>query len=245
MEIDRPRAEIVSVEAAVIHPFRSSNVGSEVGGMIEAFNYDEGDRIEEGDTVVVISRDRYALLVKKAQEELDAGKLALKRAETELNINDELLALDAGTRQQVLKARADTEIARRRMLRAANELELAQLNLKACTVSAPFTGYLAVRYKQPYEPVNKLEKLFALVDSAKVYAVANVPENLVPHFRKGKAAVFVHSSGERFEGVVERIGKLIDPKSLTKRVYVLIENSEGTLELGATGSVEIGSRGAQ
>lgn len=245
MEIERAPGEITSVEAAVIHPFRSSNVGAEVGGIIEEFHYDEGDRVENDDVVVVISRDRYALQVKKAQEELHGLELALKRAETDLNIKTDLLALDAATRQQVLRARAEAEIARGKMLKAANELELALLNLKACTVRAPFAGYLAVRYKQPHEPVKKLEKIFAIVDSAQVYAVANVPEQLVPLFRIGAQAVFVHSSGQRFEGIVERIGKLIDSKSVTKRVYVLIRNSEGRLEIGATGSVEIKNGGVQ
>lgn len=235
----------MSVEAAVIHPVRSANVGAEVSGIIEAVNYDEGDRVEKDSVVAVISKERYALLVQKAQDELEGLELALKRAERDVDIKTDLLSLEAATRQQLLDAIAEVEITRQKIRRAIDELELAKLNLDACRVKAPFSGYLAVRYKQPFETVNKLEKLFALVDTRQVYAVANVPENLVPRFRIGSQAVFVHSSGNRFEGTVVRVGKLVDPKSVTKRIYVLIDNSQGKVEVGATGSVEIENRGLQ
>ena len=71
------------------------------------------------------------------------------------------------------------------------------------------------------------------------FAAANVPESLLSHFHKGTEAVFVSSPTTKHKGTVERIGKLIDPKSKTKRVYVLIDNTEAGLEIGMTGSVRL------
>jgi multidrug resistance efflux pump len=154
-------------------------------------------------------------------------------------VKTELFDLDALSRQDFIKAKSELEVIQYRVGEARKELDLALLDLECCKVRAPFTGHLAVRYKQPGEPAERLEKLFFLVDSSRVYAVANVPESLLYEFHKGTEAVYVYSSKKHYKGTVDRIGKLIDPKSRTKRVYLLIDNSEAGLEVGMTGSLQL------
>jgi len=226
------------VEAALIHPCQSANVGAQVEGVIAAVHFEEGDTVRKGDVVAEISSVRYKALFRKAEDNFNALKLALARAEEKLKIQEELFSLDAASREDLLKARTDAEVAGQKLKAASEDLEIARMNLEACSVRAPFSGYLGMRYKQPYEPVESLEKIFALVDSSKVYAVANVPERLLSMFRRGDKAAFEHTSGKRFLGKVDKIGKLIDPKSMTKKIYVLIDNPNGELEIGTTGSIE-------
>jgi RND family efflux transporter MFP subunit len=229
----------VRIEAVVVNPYRSANVGSQVGGSIDRVHFDEGDFIKEGELVVEIDPKRYQLIADRAEERLKGLEVALKRAEEEVRLKGELLGLDATTRQELLKARAEMEVAQARVGEARRELDLAKYDLQCCKIKAPFAGYVAVRYKQPDETVERLEKVFALVDSSKVHAVANVPEILISEFPKGTKAAFTYSPEKRFSGTVDRIGKLIDPKSRTKRVYLLIDNSSGQLEVGMTGSLEL------
>lgn len=225
------------IEAAVIHPFRTANVGSEVSGVVKAVNYDEGARVEKGDTVCEIDDDRYAITAGKAKTKLRGMELALKTADQELKLQEDLLALGASNLQDVLKARAERDIAREKVQEAREELRLAALNLRACSVNAPFSGYIAVRYKEPYETVERLGRLFAIVDGSKVFAAANLPEKLMPKFKPGTKALFVHATGKKFKGVVNKVGALTDPKSRTRKVYVLIDNSKGDLQIGTTGSI--------
>ncbi len=227
-----------SIEATIINPFRSANVGAEVGGIIDAILFQEGEFIEKGEPVVEISKDRYKVQLEKAREIVKGMELAHKRALQDAKLKQELLDSEAITKQEVFKAETEVEIAVTRLDEAKKDLELAQLNLEDCVVKAPYSGYMAVRYKQPHEPVERLEKIFAIVDSAKVYAVANIAEDLLPNFPLGSTATFEDSSGRRFTGEVTKVGKLIDPKSKTKRVYVLIDNSAGELEIGMTGSLQ-------
>ena len=65
---------------------------------------------------------------------------------------------------------------RRRSKRLSRNRSLQKTNLESCEVKAPFKGYIAVKYKQDFEPVERLEKIFAIVDTEKVYAVAIWPE---------------------------------------------------------------------
>lgn len=229
----------VKIDAVVINPYRSANVGTQVGGVIAVMHFDEGDFIQEGQVVVEIDSKRYRITVLRAEDRLKALQAACKRQEEEAKLRGELLDLDATTRQELEKAEAEAEIARFRMQEAGQELDLAKFDLSCCKVKAPFSGYLAVRYKQPDEPVERLEKIFALVDSSKVHAVANVPESLLNQFKLGNKAVLRYGSDKTVTGTVDRIGKLIDPKSRTKRVYLLVDNSANQLEVGMTGVLEL------
>lgn len=230
---------LFSVETVVINPYRAANIGTRVAGVISQFNYEEGDFVREGELVVEIDPVPYRLAVQKSEDRLKQLEAAYDRAKDEARVKRELFDLGATTRQEVLKAEAEHEIAKYRVDEEKKVLELARFELDACRIKAPFTGYLAVRYKQPDETAERLEKLFAMVDSSKVHAVANVPEIALDQFPKGARATFALSHDQVFQGVVDRVGKIIDPKSRTKRVYLLIDNAAGELEVGMTGALQM------
>jgi len=207
--------------------------------MIEAFRFDEGDRIEKGEVVVEISKEKYQLLHEEAQEHLKAVELALKRAEEELKVKHGVYSQEATTRQEVLRAEAEAEIGRARVDEAVKRLAIARLNLDQCVIKAPFTGYLAVRHQQPFETVNRSAKLFQLVDNASVYAVGHVTEAVLARLKKGDTATFVRASGKRSAGKIAKIGTLVDPKSGTGKIQVLLENPNSDLVIGAVGKLEV------
>jgi RND family efflux transporter MFP subunit len=234
-----------SLRATTIRPYRSADIASEVSGMIEAIRFREGELIRKGEIVVEISTKRYTFLAEKAREAVKGLALALKNSEKNVRLFQDLLSQDASTRQDLLKAETDRDVLETRLKEARQEFELAQLNLEWCRIKAPFTGYFGDKFKEEFEPVERLEKIFSIVDSSRVYAQANVAEKLVPRFERGNSAAFVDSSGKRHAGIVEKVSKLIDPKTKTRKVWVLIDNSTGLLEIGMTGTLIPGGPGAQ
>lgn len=226
------------IEATIINPVQSAAIAAEVGGIIERYNFEVGDRVREGEIIVEISRKRYALTMEKAKQNLGGLRLALKRAQRDKEIKDKLLSMDATSQQELLRAEAEFEITEHRVREAETTFQQSLLDLNACQVKAPFTGYLAIRYKEPFEAVGPLEKIFAFIDSRKVYAVAYVPEDSLPLFKKGSKAAFSDSSGKQFVGEVAKMEPLIDPKTGTKKIYVLMDNPEEQLGIGMTGSLE-------
>ncbi|MDQ7782881.1 MAG: efflux RND transporter periplasmic adaptor subunit [Desulfomonilaceae bacterium] len=229
----------INIEAAIINPYQSANVGTEVSGIIEMFRLGEGEFVEKGKVVAEVSKRRFQLLRDRSAEALKALELSLTLAQRDHELKSELLALEGTTKTEVLKALTEVEVAKARVKEAQTELKLAELNLEKCQVEAPFSGYIAVKYKQPFEPVERLEKIFAIVDSSKVYAVANLADTDLDQVKIGDKGVFVYRDAERFTGEVEKIGKLIDPKSNTKRVFVTIDNADGALEVGMTGVLQL------
>lgn len=234
---DTQVARTPTIEAAIIQPYRFADVGTEVGGIVSAVNFDVGQSVRKGEVVAVISPRRYALEASRAEARARSLSVSADRAEEDLKIEEELLAMDASTKQQVMRAKAHAQAAELQRDEAKEQLKIAQYNLEQCRIRAPYDGYIVERYKQPHEPVNRLEKLFGIVDTSEVYAVGNVPETLLGRFAMGAAVVFEHGSGKKYRGRVAKIGRVIDTKSATKKVYVLIKNPDGDLEMGTSGTL--------
>ena len=227
------------IEIVVINPFQSANVAPQVGGLILRFHFDEGDFVEKGQVVCELDETRYKIAVDRAQERVNELRVAVERFEEEAQIKQELLDLDVTTRLEAAKANAEFEMAQFRLSGAQKELDMARFDLDACKVKAPFSGYISARQKQPDESVDKLQTIFSIVDSSQVYAVAHVPTSMLSSFPKGAEAEFLYGTNNKAKGKVDRIAKVIDPKSKTKRVYLLIDNSAGNLEVGMTGALQM------
>jgi RND family efflux transporter MFP subunit len=227
------------IEASIVNPFRKAEVPAEIPGVIAALNFEEGDLVKEGQIVMELDSKQYQLDFEKAREKLAALEVAAEIAQREQKTQEELYELDSTSLQDLLRKKGEANLAQSRAKEAKAEFELAELNLKRCKIRAPFTGYIALIHKQPFEATRNLESLFYMVDSAQVFTVANVPEERMNEFTKGVKTVFWPRTGGEFKGTVDRVGKVIDPKSKTKRVWILIPNENQALEVGMTGSLEV------
>lgn len=234
-----PGSSLTVVEATIIDPFQAANIGAEVSGIIQEMYYNEGDKMREGDVVAEIKKDSYKIDAEMTAQKEKHISSVVQLAESEAKAREELLELQSATRLEVLRARQELETSKAELATAKKEHLRALRDLDACDVKAPFTGYMSARLKQPFEPVRGLEPIFSIVDSEKVFAVAYLPEESLDRLKKGDEAIFRHRSGKNYTGRVNRIGKLLDPKTKTKKVYVLIDNPDKQIEVGMTGSLEL------
>ena len=225
---------------AVIYPYQSATVGTEVRGIVDLINYKEGDQVARGAIVAEISKARYTAIVGEFRGNYEAVVRSLDRAREELTIQEETYEKRASTFDDLSKARAQVKILEARKEEAEFKLKQADLNLKACVLTAPFSGLIGVLYHQPYETVDNLEKVYELVDTSKVYARVNWPESRLSEISLGKKAVFAYGD-KTFEGAIEKVSSLIDPASKSKRVHVLIDNPDGKLQVGMSGTLNVPS----
>ncbi len=225
------------VEGGIIRAYRQATVAAEIQGVVEKRHYQEGDLVAEGKVIFQLSNELFIMIADRAKERLGAFRAAREQAEEELRLKESLMSKDAATLQEIVKTRADAKVASHREKEAAIELELALRDLRKCTTVAPFTGYIISFHKDAYESVQRFDPLFMIADTSKVYAVVNVAQSLLSQTVKGTKAFFTTPAGASFEGIVEKIEAPIDPSSQTKKVYVLIDNSNGKLEMGMLGQV--------
>ncbi len=76
--------------SAVIYPYQSATVGTEVRGIVDLMNFKEGQTINKGDIVAEISKERYEAIVGEFKGNYEAVVRTLERAREELAIQKEL-----------------------------------------------------------------------------------------------------------------------------------------------------------
>ena len=224
-----------AVKSALVTPYRSADIPAEISGVITKINFEVGDLVRKDEIVFEVSPERYSIRVSMAREKLEGLKAARKLAKKNLSLRKKVFSEHFGTRQTLLQAESEASMTAHRVEEAKRELQLALLDLRACKVKAPYSGYLTAKYKEQFEAVNNLDKLFRVVDTRKVYVVANVPQNVLPFYKRHSPAYFVDSSGERFKGTIDKVEPTICPESKTVKAHVLFENQEGRLKVGMTG----------
>ncbi len=234
----RPATELY-VDGAILYPVRSAIVSSEVSGVLEKFHAEEGDRVSKGQVIAEISRRRFVVNVERALMRVKSLELAVKTAQKNCDLKRKILSEGAGTEQELLNADAALEAREAELAEARHLLKLAHIDLDGCKIKAPFDGFIEQIFKSCFETVEKSEKLFEIVDASSVYAVANAPADKRELFDKGRRLLFVDPSGNTFAGVVHKHGMKIDPKSNTRKVYVLIPNDKSLLQIGLSGQLRL------
>ena len=101
-------------------------------------------------------------------------------------------------------------------------------------LTAPISGLVSAVHVVPGEPVDPDKPLAEIVDLAKVYAIARVPEQLAGRLQRGQRAhiAIAAVSGEVFPAELEHLGVFADPESGTIEAAFRVANPTLTLRPG-------------
>ncbi len=186
--------------------FKEVDLKFQVAGIIESFNFEEGEKVQEGDII--------SSLVQKE------ALIKLKYAEVELTKNQKLFELGSITPLKMEQSKLEYESAK-------NELD--KTNIYAMS-----NGMLGSRIMDVGSYVTPNDKVGVFVDIDKMYAEFNIIEKDVPKVALGqKVEVFADAyPNKSFSGVVDRIAPIIEGRSKTETIKVELDNKDGLLKPG-------------
>jgi len=191
-----------------IKGFKEVELKFQVAGIIESFNFEEGEKMQEGDII--------ASLIQK-----DA-LLKLKYAEIELSKNQKLFDMGA--------------ISSIKMEQSKLEYESAKSDLDKTNIYAVSNGLMGPRTMDvgSYVNPNGNDRAGVFVSIDKVYAEFNIIEKDIPKIALGqKVEVFADAyPGKSFTGAIDRISPIIEGRSRTQTIKVELDNKEGILRPG-------------
>lgn len=191
-----------------IKAFREAELRFQAAGMIESFNFEDGEKIQEGDIIAsLVQRD---------------ALLKLKYAEIELNKNKKLFEIGA--------------IAPIKLEQAKLEYESAKSDLDKTNIYAMSNGFMGAKILDVGSYVNPStnDKIGTFVSTDKVYAEFGIIEKDIPNIALGqKVDVFADIyPGKSFAGTVDRIAPIIEGRSRTMNMKVEIDNRDNALKPG-------------
>lgn len=217
--------EVQGVVLAVKQVSVSSPVLQEV---IKEVLVEEGDTVKEGQPLVQLENAKEELAVQEGERLVENAEFIAKG--TEALHKDKM-----GSREQMLKAKTELELAKIR-------LAAAQVSLKEKTIRAPLSGIVVKKHKEAGEAVDRVEKLIDLVNIDQVYVQCYVNPKLLPQLQQG-SEVSVRISepiNAKFIGKIDFIAPNIDASSGLLRVKVLIDNPDHTIKAGLKGIANFG-----
>jgi RND family efflux transporter MFP subunit len=234
----------------LIEPTQTIEVRSTVGGRIEKIAVRRGERVQKGQTLVVLesSAERAAADSARYRAQME-GEEAV--AQTKLEYARKKFERRRDMHAEKLMSGQDRDDAEGEMHAAEAELKLAQDNRRVAalqadeqsalltrrTIRAPFNGVVAdqllytgevIEPGDPKKPILKLAQL----DPLRVHII--LPRNVFGKVKRGMRAQITPeiTIATRVEGTVTLIDSLIDAASGTFGVFLEVPNSDFAIPAG-------------
>ena len=219
-KINLKSLSIQSTYVGSLLPYKRVLMRSEIDGVIEKIDFEEGDEIKKGKRLLEISTKELQLKLKIAIADSNLAEINIKRDE---KLFDQNLISNA----QLDQTRTHAESA---LLRK----ELAKISLNKSLISSPLDGTVKTRHIKVGEFVRKGDKLLEILDLDGILVKVNIPEQEVLSIQVGQnVEIELYIMEEKtFLGSVKNIGLEADSSNRTFPVEILIDNHERQLRAG-------------
>ena len=219
-QVNLESLSIQSTYVGYLLPNKRVLMRSEIDGVIEKIDFEEGDEITKGKRLVDISTKEHRLKLKIAITNSNLADINIKR--------DEKLAA------QNLISNAQLDQTRTRAESASLNKELAEISLNKSLISSPLKGTIKTRHIKVGEFVRKGDKLVEILDIDRILVKVNIPEQEILSIQVGQnveVALYIMEK-KTFFGRVKNIGLEADSSNRTFPVEILVDNKERQLRAG-------------
>lgn len=240
------RAEASPIEAtATIEPAadRQARVGSRIAGRVVTVRARVGDRVRAGQLLAIVDSPELGRARADFLAALAEANLARETADRKKALFDDKISAEREWREaeaQAIRARAEKDAAENRLhALGVSDEELPHLRKdghlgSTMAIASPLAGLVVDAAATLGQMVEPKDTLFVVMDLRSVWLQVDVYEQDLSQVRPGQGATVRLKAvpGESFAGVVDNVGAVVDPKSRTVKVRVLLENARGALKPG-------------
>lgn len=199
-------------------------LASELSGRIVELPFSEGESFKKGDTLAKFDCSAY-------QAQLNAAQAASRGAGEELAHNKQLASLNSVGRFEVSRAEA-------KLTETQAQSQVYQVQVRRCSVIAPYDGQVVERKVKRYESVPAGAPLLDIVDNRTLEIHLLVPSHWMGKLKAGQTFNFIpDETGKPLTATVKRFGARIDEGSQTLLMVATLPDSSGLLA-GMSGTAQ-------
>ncbi|HAK94185.1 MAG TPA: efflux RND transporter periplasmic adaptor subunit [Planctomycetes bacterium] len=220
-----------------VEPIQTVAVRPRVGGELTKVWFQEGQRVEAGDTLFTIDPRPYDAALKQAEAELAKDQALLRKAEADVARYAELVKKDFVTKEQFDLIVANAESLKAGVAADEANIERARLEREFCTITAPIagrTGDLMVKAGNLVK-ANDDRALVVVNQIRPIYVVFTATAEFLPEFVNRPAGSIKVSAqppdggAGPYEGVLTFMDNVIDRASSTVMLKATFPNERETL----------------
>jgi HlyD family secretion protein len=171
-----------------------------------------------------------------SKKELEASQFDLTKAEDDLRLAEQTVALRTGSLNPNDRAQAAA-----RVNQAEQHLGTLDAQLSYATIRAPISGVVTDQALYEGSFVSSGTTLFTIADISEVIVKAPFSDTVAAQLKIGDPATVLPTdmSGEQMTGQVTLISRSADPTNRTVEVWVTLGNDAGRLRTGGAAQVTI------
>lgn len=211
---------------AVLEAQHHTPVHAEVVSTVVEIAREMGETFEEGEVLMRLDDRVYA-----ANSEKAAAILA--RAQASLDAQERLYDDGVASLVELREAQANFGMAKA-------DWVIAQKDLDACNIEAPYEGQVQDVHVEWFQRVEPGMPLVDLLDDSVLVAKLLIPAQYIDQLQVGgKLDLTVPGKNKQFIATVTHIAPAIDPSSSLVQVHAELDNSEHQLRAGMVGTVRL------
>lgn len=198
-------------------------IAPDVSGWVVDLKVRDNQRVEAGQVLFHIDRERYQAAVDKARAVAETRKQQMRLREHEASRRSHLgpQAISAELKEN---AQINADIARGEYREAMADVAVAELNLARSEVRAPRAGQVTNLRLAQGNYVQAGRAVMALVDDASFYIQAYFEETKLPRIRLGAPVkVWLMGAGQALDGTVESISRGITDRNASPDAQLLAD----------------------
>ena len=218
-------------------PWSETVVASEEAGLVRKMFVDEGDKVQQGQTLCIQDASQLKLNVEAARAMVAEAEANQKRAARELERLKRLYSINSVSKKAYEDAQFEAEAALKRVVRLQVELYTLLDQMKKKVIYAPVTGSVVARHTLAGQWLGKGDPVVTLTVLNPIRVMVPVPERYVSSVNKDDAATVTFDAlpGRTFKGVINAIIPKADPGTRSFPVRIGISNPDGTIKAGMLG----------
>jgi len=211
-----------------VTPVYTVSVAARVAGQIVKVNYQEGQHVHEGDSLVEIDPRPYQAAVLQAEGQLARDRALLENANLDLQRYQEAYQSNAIPEQQYATQLATVHQDEGVVQLDQGNLDSAKVNLEYCHITSPITGRVGLRLVDPGNIVqaNGTTPLVVVTETQPITVIFTVAEDDLP-----KIWPAVHAGKKLTMDVYDRENQTKITTGTLETLDNQINTSSGTLRL--------------
>ncbi len=229
---------------ATIRPRVETDLGFRVPGKVAQRLVNAGDRVQAGQSLMILDATDLRLQAEQAEAENRAAGAALSQAQSELDRLSALRGQGWSTAAAFDRQNAAVEEARGRAARAERALSLARNALSYATLRADADGVVTAMLAEPGQVLAAGQAAVRVAGSAEKEAVVAIPEAQIGQVREAVASLTLWSSPDhRYEAALRELSASADPATRTYLARFAIPGADDRVQLGMSATVTLREEG--
>lgn len=210
----------------VLDPRHKTTLSSEISSSVKEINKEMGDSFQSGDLLIKLDDRIFRANYKKAS-------FLLEKAKELLSAKQELYKDNVASTFELKAAQAEVAI-------AELDLETAKKELEACIIKAPYQGHIDNLLIYQHEIIQVGQPLIEIVNDKTLLAKLLLPSSYFNKIHVGKVLkIDLKETDFEVSAIITHIDAVIDPASSMFKVFAEIDNREGKLRAGMTGTTKV------